>query len=256
MIAVWHFLATAIVLYIATRAPFSLFKAVRLPLWHMVPISGFFAGFLLLGNLSLAMNTVGFYQLAKIMTTPSVVLLNYLLFRKTVSSSMLASIIAVCLGVAMTNTKQALTNPFGAVVAVTAFTVTALYQIWIGKKIVDLNVSPSQLLLNQAPVSALILLFFVPFVDTIPDVSQIPSSALWTLFGSGVVASLLNLSQFLIIGRTSALTFNIVSNLKNIIILSLSWYQERRVPTLQDTFGIMLAIGGAWAYSQLAQKAH
>jgi solute carrier family 35 protein E3 len=250
----WHFSATAIVLYIATRPPFCLFKAVRVPFWQMVPISAFFSGFLLLGNLSLALNTVGFYQLAKIMTTPSVVLLNFILFRKTISGPMLLSIFSVCLGVSLTNSKLALSNPFGTFVAIAAFSVTALYQIWIGKKIADLNVSPPQLLLNQAPVSVFILAFFVPFVDKIPDVGKIQTPVLWMVFWSGIVASLLNLSQFLIIGRTSALTFNIVSNLKTLMILGLSWYRESRIPTVQDTLGIFFAIGGAWAYAQLAQE--
>ena len=248
----WHFIATAVVLYVATRSPFNLFKAVRLPLWHMVPISAFFAGFLLLGNLSLSLNTVGFYQLAKVMTTPTVVLLNFILFGKTISATMLLAILSVCLGVGLTSTTLALSNVLGAFVAVSAFTVTALYQIWIGKKIAELKVSAPQLLLNQAPVSVVLLTFFVPLSDKIPDVNRLQSTVLWTLLLSGVLASLLNLSQFLIIGRTSALTFNIVSNLKNIIILSLSWYQEDHVPTLQDTFGIILAIGGAWAYAQMS----
>jgi solute carrier family 35 protein E3 len=250
-----HFTATGATLYIATRSPFNVFEAVRLPLRHVLPISAFFAGFVLLGNLCLTLNPVGFYQLAKIMTTPTVVLFNLILFRKTISAAMLLSIISVCVGVALTNTKLAMSNPRGAFVAVAAYTVTALYQIWIGKKIADLKVSAPQLLLNQAPVSVFILAFFVPFVDTIPDVGQIQTSVLWTLFWSGIVASVLNLSQFLIIGRTSALTFNIVSNLKTIIILALSWSHEQRIPTVQDAFGIVLAIGGAWAYAQLSQRA-
>ena len=253
LVAMWHFFATAVVLYIATRSPFNLFKAVRLPLWHMVPISAFFGGFVLLGNLSLSLNTVGFYQLAKIMTTPTVVLLNFIIFRRTISTTMLLAILSVCVGVGLTSTTLALSNLLGTFAAVSAFIVTALYQIWIGKKITELKVSAPQLLLNQAPVSVVILAFFVPLVDRIPDVGQIQAPVLWALFSSGILASLLNLSQFLIIGRTSALTFNIVSNLKNIIIVSLGWYQEGRVPTVQDTFGISLAVGGAWAYAQMSQ---
>ena len=249
----WHFFATAVVLYVATRSPFNLFKAVKLPLSHMVPISAFFGGFLLLGNLSLSLNTVGFYQLAKIMTTPTVVLLNFILLRKTISATMLLAILWVCVGVGLTSTTLALSNVLGAFAAVSAFTVTALYQIWIGKKIAELKISAPQLLLNQAPVSVVILAFFIPLGDKIPDVNRLQSPVLWTLFLSGILASLLNLSQFLIIGRTSALTFNIVSNLKNIIILSLSWYQDGHIPTLQDSFGVFLAIGGAWAYAQMSQ---
>jgi solute carrier family 35 protein E3 len=60
--AMWHFTCTAGTLYLATRSPFNLFVPVRLPFLQMVPLCSFFAGFLILGNLSLAYNSVGFYQ--------------------------------------------------------------------------------------------------------------------------------------------------------------------------------------------------
>jgi solute carrier family 35 protein E3 len=60
--AMWHFACTSIVLYLATRRPFRLFVPIRLPLLQMLPLCTFFAGFLILGNLSLAYNSVGFYQ--------------------------------------------------------------------------------------------------------------------------------------------------------------------------------------------------
>lgn len=142
----------------------------------MLPISVFFVGFLVLGNLSLAFNTVGFYQLAKVLTTPCVVLLNFLLFRVSVSRGTLLTIACVCVGVSLTNSQAARSNWLGALIAAQAFTVTALYQIWIGKKIVELDVSASQLLLNQAPVSVGILLVMMPFIDTIPDFSKLRPS--------------------------------------------------------------------------------
>jgi hypothetical protein len=60
--AMWHFACTSIVLWLATRRPFKLFVPVRLPFLQMLPLCSFFAGFLILGNLSLAYNSVGFYQ--------------------------------------------------------------------------------------------------------------------------------------------------------------------------------------------------
>jgi drug/metabolite transporter (DMT)-like permease len=239
-IAIWHFLCTFLVLYIATLLPFSL--------------SIFFAAFLLLGNLSLALNTVGFYQLAKVMTTPAVVLLNYLLFRIKVSKQMLLAITAVCVGITLVSAKIALGNVLGTCVATAAFTITALYQIWIGKKITDLDISAPQLLLNQAPVSVLLLVCMAPFIDTPPAIALVRWNILWALFGSGILASLLNLSQFLIIERTSALTFNIVSNLKSVMIVSLSWWMDGIVPSLWDLVGVMLALGGAYAYSQFSAR--
>ncbi|KAL6252987.1 hypothetical protein RBB50_000706 [Rhinocladiella similis] len=253
-VAIWHFTATTIVLYLSTCRPCHAFEAVRIPVRQVLPICIFFAGFLLLGNLSLALNDVDFYQLAKIMTTPTVVALNFVLFRKYISSSALAAVIASCAGVGLVTSKSFQTNLLGTLVATAAFTVTALYQVWIGKKIEDLKVSPPQLLLNQAPVSVLLLLAVAPFVDTVPDFGTIPTNVLYALFMSGVVASVLNLSQFFIIGRTSPLTFNVVSQVKTILILGLSWLSTGKQLTFVEVVGVVLALGGAYAYAQVSRR--
>ncbi|KAH8594588.1 triose-phosphate transporter family-domain-containing protein [Bisporella sp. PMI_857] len=252
--AMWHFTCTTIVLWIASRSPFNLFVPIRLPFLQMIPLCLFFAGFLVLGNLSLAYNSVGFYQLAKIMTTPCVALLQYLYLGKTISGLTIGALASVCMGVALTNTGAAGTTTLGASIAVAAFTVTAFYQVWIGKKIKDFNVSSPQLLLNQAPISVFLLAFLVPFFDTMPKVDKIPHDTVVALFFSGLAAAMLNLSQFLIIGRMSALTFNVASNVKTIIILTYGWVSEGRILTLKDSVGIILALGGATLYSQLSQN--
>lgn len=53
----------------------------------------------------------------------------------------------------------------------------------------DFSVSSPQLLLNQAPISVLLLAFLVPFFDTVPDVGDIPSDTLVALFLSGLAAA-------------------------------------------------------------------
>src|SRR5579862_7047010 len=142
--AMWHFTCTAALLWIASHRPFNLFQPVRLPVAKMIPICSFFAGFLILNNLSLAFNSVGFYQLAKIMTTPCVVLFNFVLLRKTITFEAGLSLVSLCFGVALTNRGGAGSNPLGAAIAVAAFTTTAIYQIWISKEIKDFGVNSSQ----------------------------------------------------------------------------------------------------------------
>lgn len=100
------------------------------------------------------------------------VLLNFLLFRKTVAYQVLVSVIFVCFGVILTNSQFVLSNQLGTIIAIASFTVTALYQIWIGKMIAGLDVSAPQLLLNQAVVSVPMLLIIAPFVDAVPDLSK------------------------------------------------------------------------------------
>jgi solute carrier family 35 protein E3 len=61
-LACYHFTCTTVVLWIASRRPFNLFVPVRLPFMQMIPLCSFFAGGIILGNLSLTFNSVGFYQ--------------------------------------------------------------------------------------------------------------------------------------------------------------------------------------------------
>lgn len=132
-------------------------------------------------------------RLAKIMTTPCVALLQYIFLGKSISALTMAALAAVCVGVGLTNTGSgaAGTTTLGASIAVAAFTVTAFYQVWIGKKMKDFAVSSPQLLLNQAPISVLLLAFMVPFFDTMPNVSLIPRDTAIALVLSGLTAALL-----------------------------------------------------------------
>lgn len=225
LIAIWHFAATFLVLLSATYRKWRLFTAVRLPILKVLPLSAFFAGFLILNNLSLANNPVGFYQLSKILTTPCVVLVNFVLFRKYISQDKLIAVLVTCVGVGLVSVQSFKSNLFGTVIACAAFTTTACYQIWIGKKMEDLDVDAPQLLLNQCATAVWLLIPVSYAFDVFPDfckslavprrrprltcawlTATIPAQTLMFLFGGGIVASFLNLSQFMIIGRTSALT--------------------------------------------------
>jgi len=48
--------------------------------------------------------------------------------------------------------------------------------------------------------------------------------------------------------------FNIISQVKTIIIISASWYFESRLITARDVYGVSLAIGGAYTYAVLSKK--
>jgi solute carrier family 35 protein E3 len=132
------------------------------------------------------------------MTTPFVALLQYFYLSKIISLTTALSLTAVCIGVGLTNTSSSsTTTALGASIATAAFTVTAFYQVWIGKKMKDFAVSSPQLLLNQAPINVLLLALLAPWFDTVPDVSKIPRDTVVALFLSGLVAASLVRSVWL-----------------------------------------------------------
>jgi solute carrier family 35 protein E3 len=119
--------------------------------------------------------------------------LQFIFLGKSVNGMTMAALAAVCIGVGLTNTGSGAsgTSTLGTSIAVAAFTVTAFYQVWIGKKIKDFGVSSPQLLLNQAPISVVMLACMVPFFDTMPTVALIPKETRIALVLSGLVAALL-----------------------------------------------------------------
>lgn len=138
------------------------------------------------------------------MTTPCVALIQYFYLGKAITGLTIASLASVCIGVSLTNSNAAGTSALGITFAVSAyvqtsafltwltcfsFVITAFYQVWIGKKMADFQVSSPQLLLNQAPIAVVMLAFLVPSMDTVPDFSTIPRDAYIALFFSGIVAA-------------------------------------------------------------------
>jgi solute carrier family 35 protein E3 len=55
----------------------------------------------------------------------------------------------------------------------------------------DFAVSSPQLLLNQAPISVLLLALLMPWFDTMPDIKKVPANTLVALFLSGLAAATL-----------------------------------------------------------------
>jgi solute carrier family 35 protein E3 len=211
--AVYHFSVTFLILFAASYGlPRShrVFDPIYIPVTRMLSISAFFSAAVVLGNVRLAYCSIGFFQLSKILLTPATALLNYILFRKTTSRIRLVAIAVCCIGTAMTNTKEAVANPLATLIAFTSIIVAATYQIWISKRMGDLKVTAPQLLLNQAPLSVVILVCLMPFYSKRPVFSEIQTQSLLAFLASGIAAAGVNLSQFLIIGRTSPLTVSLV----------------------------------------------
>jgi len=214
----WHVFCTFSILFIASLYPFRLFDRIYLDVSTVLPLSAAFTIWIILNNLSLALNPLGFYQIAKILTTPTVVVLNYFIAGITVSKIVVGALGAICIGVAMTRQGSTETTLLGVLVATAAFITTAIYQTWIGTK--QERVNSAQLLFNQSYLSLgmLTIIILIPFTDrqqlaaaTIgTDDGEKLDVRVWVAIGlSGVTAMAVNLTQFLIIGKTSAVTVSV-----------------------------------------------
>lgn len=137
----------------------------------------------ILPNLSLAFSSVTFYQVARILLTPCVALMNFVLYQATLPRNALIALIPACAGVGMVSYYDSLpaadatvktTSGLGVIFAFAGIFASSLYTVWIGAYHRKLQMSSMQLLFNQAPVSAFMLLYVIPFVDTFPVWSEVP----------------------------------------------------------------------------------
>lgn len=179
--ASFHFVVTFLTLYMFSRPPFNKFTPRRVPFTTMLPLCITMCLNVILPNFSLAFSSVTFYQLARILLTPAVALMNFLMYRATLPRKAILTLIPVCLGVGIVSYYDSLpadnanvktTSPIGVFFAFSGVLASSLYTVWIGSYHRKLEMNSMQLLFNQAPWSAFLLLYVIPFVDTFPQISH------------------------------------------------------------------------------------
>lgn len=151
----------------------------------MIPLSVTMCLNVILPNLSLAFSSVTFYQIARILLTPTVAVMNFVLYRATLPRAAIVSLIPACFGVGMVSYYDSLpqadskirtTSPLGVIFAFAGIFASSLYTVWIGSYHKKLNMSSMQLLYNQAPIASFMLLYIIPFLDTFPEWMTVPGT--------------------------------------------------------------------------------
>lgn len=139
----------------------------------------------ILPNLSLAYSTVTFYQIARILLTPTVAIMNVVLYRELLPIGAVLSLIPACVGVGMVTYYDSIptdneaiktTSTLGIVCAFTGIFASSLYTVWIAAYHRKLNMNSMQLLYLQAPMACFFLLLFIPLFDQFPGPAYVPSS--------------------------------------------------------------------------------
>jgi solute carrier family 35 protein E3 len=181
--AAFHFFITWLALFVLSRPQFAMFAPRKVAISQLVPLAIAMCLNVILTNLSLAYSTVTFYQVARILLTPTVAVMNFVLYRSTLPRNALYALVPACLGVAMVSyydsrpSKSAsikTTSTLGVVFAFLGILASSLYTVWISSYHKKLKMNSMQLLFNQAPLAAFMLLYAIPIADTFPVWKEVP----------------------------------------------------------------------------------
>ncbi|TVY52906.1 Solute carrier family 35 member E3 [Lachnellula cervina] len=266
--ASFHFICTGLTLYIVSRPFFGAFVPKRAGLVEMLPLAFSMCLNVVLPNLSLAFSTVTVYQLCRVLLTPSTAIINYIFYSSTIPRPAALFLIPVCLGVGVTSyydTKPAApaagadgaekavatTSSLGVVFALCGVLASSAYTVLIAAYHKKLQMSSSQLLLNQAPISSVLLMFAVPLVDQVPVLSDVPGYRWAMIFMSGGFAALINISQFFIVAGSGPVSSTVVGHLKTVSIVGIGWAVGGRSIADKSALGVVMTVGGIIGYSYI-----
>ncbi|EAL94073.1 uncharacterized protein AFUA_2G17760 [Aspergillus fumigatus Af293] len=250
--AAYHFFITGATLWVVSRPQCAIFIPKQVSIMQISPLAAAMCIQVVLQNLSLAYSSVMFHQLARLLLTPVVALLNYMLYSTKIPRAAVSPLILLCSGVgivsyydslAMDSASAASTSSRGTIFALAGVCTSAVYTVWIGQYHKKFQLNSMQLLLNQAPVSTVLLLLTVHFTAT-PPLAAVPVSMWVLILMSGLFASLVNLSQFFIIHLAGPISGTVVGQLKTCIIVGLGWAFSTHPISFQSIVGIMLALAG------------
>jgi solute carrier family 35, member E3 len=251
-----HFVCTFLGLIFLARI--GLFAPKRLNIRKASKLALAGMGFVVFSNLSLQHNSVGFYQVMKHMTVVGVIVIEAVFFRKFLPRRFFAAIVCMCIGVSITGATDFKLNFTGTIYAMLNILCTSFYQIWCGSLQKSLGANPLQLQLYIAPLSALFIVPVIPLFDNWAPSS--PNSIfaftftlpiLQSISVTGFLALCVNISIFLLIGKTSAVTYNVVGNAKTAFLLAADFLFFGRPFLLSNVAGLVITFTGVVWYTQL-----
>lgn len=248
----WHLMVTFCTLHVAQR--FNVFESKSVDM-KTVMLFGILNGVSIgLLNLSLGFNSIGFYQMTKLAIIPFTVLLETLFLKKQFSQKIKFSLFLLLVGVAIASVTDLQLNFVGTILSLLAIATTCVGQILTNTIQKRLNVSSTQLLYQSAPFQAAILFVSGPVVDqclTKQNVFAYKYSPIVLAFIilSCIISVSVNFSTFLVIGKTSPVTYQVLGHLKTCLVLGFGYTLLHDPFTERNIIGILIAILGMGLYS-------
>ncbi|XWS29096.1 hypothetical protein CRYUN_Cryun25bG0127100 [Craigia yunnanensis] len=205
-------------------------------------------------NLNLGFNSVGFYQMTKLAIIPCTVLLETLFFRKKFSRNIQLSLAILLLGVGIATVTDLQLNVLGSILSLLAVFTTCVAQIMTNTIQKKFKVSSTQLLYQSCPYQAITLFIIGPFLDGLLTNQNVfafkyTPQVLFFIVLSCLISVSVNFSTFLVIGKTSPVTYQVLGHLKTCLVLAFGYVLLHDPFSWHNILGILIAVVGMVLYS-------
>ncbi|KAF9887696.1 hypothetical protein FE257_009649 [Aspergillus nanangensis] len=219
--------------------------------YRIAPIGVLYSGSLICSNMVYLYLNVSFAQILKASGPVVTLLTSWAWGVVKPSRGMTVHILLISFGVILTVTGEIRFSWAGIILQMAALFFDANRLVIIQMLLSDSqNMDPLVSLYYSAPVCALmncIVSFFTEYQSLSWGV--IASTGVWTLVLNAAVGFMLNISIFMLIGKTSGLTTTLISVPKNILLILISVAFWGTSISMQQAVGYTIALGAMLSYS-------
>ncbi|KAI8013960.1 UDP-xylose transporter 3 [Camellia lanceoleosa] len=213
-----------------------------------------FASTLTSWHLLLGLQLCWFYQMTKLAIIPCTVLLETIFYRKKFSQNVQFSLVILLVGVGIATVTDLQLNLLGCVLSLLAIVTTCVAQIMTNTIQKKFKVSSTQLLYQSCPYQAITLFITGPFVDGLLTNQNVfafkyTPQVLAFIVLSCLISVSVNFSTFLVIGKTSPVTYQVLGHLKTCLVLAFGYCLLHDPFSWRNILGILIAIVGMVLYS-------
>ena len=250
----WHFVFTALGIRVLLFLGFFRYKEAKTR--SVMPVALGSLGSVAFMNLNLAHNSVGFYQISKLACIPMTIVLGYCIDGVGVPNRVKITLIPLVLGMAVANVHDVDANVVGTIFAAVAVVCTVAAQTFTSSLQRSLGCDSNQLLFHTSPLIALGMHVLCPIfddIDTIRHFDYTPA-LIRDIFASCVLALGVNISNYLVLGKTSPLTYQVIGHLKTLLTISFGIFVLGHETNAKNLAGIAIAMLGVISYSEVKRR--
>eukprot|EP00698_Gefionella_okellyi_P020861 TRINITY_DN6635_c0_g1_i1.p1 TRINITY_DN6635_c0_g1~~TRINITY_DN6635_c0_g1_i1.p1 ORF type:complete len:326 (-),score=48.23 TRINITY_DN6635_c0_g1_i1:10-987(-) len=267
LVTTCHFVISWILLDLLAR--WRIFTPKNLPWTERISVALIGTASIASMNLSLRVNSVGLYQMFKLLCIPSMVALERTFYGKIFTTRILFSLFVLVSGVALSTVTDIQLRPNGIAWGIVAVASTTVHQIWMNMKQRHHNLDQFQFLHSSLLLQAAFCGFIAMVEESyrMDGLSEAGTALLaqctWpvTLFilGSCFLALGSNLCGTALVGQTSAVTYQVVGQAKMIgtLLFGMVLFGVNGTGTqaLQNLGGVVLAVCGVIMYTGINLRA-
>jgi drug/metabolite transporter (DMT)-like permease len=209
------------------------------------------------GNLSIKYASVSLVQVFRAIVPGITMLLSYFILGKRYTLMAVSSLIPICAGVMLTVTGEIDLTWLGLFYTVVGLLLSCLKVVLCNKFLDGYDLNPLDLLARLSPyafLQTMVLVYFSGEWDGLMEKwdTMFELGVFVSIVGSGVLAWLMNVTNFFTNQKTSPITLTVGGNVKQILTIIISIIIFKNVVTGTGALGIAVTIFGAGIYSYVS----